>query len=78
MFLIGQIYVVQERALAREERAGQLETLRMPKLRLALLLRRVKGRILLHLDDEADLRAVAEVGHGETAHFLNERFSSQL
>lgn len=50
----------------------------MPKFAFLLLGRGVKCRILLHLDDEADLGRVAEVGDGKTAHFLNERFPGKL
>ena len=39
VLLEGHVDVVEQRTLAWQERAGQLETLRMPVLRLSLLLR---------------------------------------
>ena len=64
MLLVGQINVIEKRTLAWKECAGELETLSVPELGLALLARVVKGRVFFHLDDETDLSAVAEVSYG--------------
>ena len=50
----------------------------MPKLRFLLLRRCVKRLIFLHLDNETDFSAVAEIGNAKSAHFLNKGFSSEL
>lgn len=50
----------------------------MPELRLLLLGRRVKRRVLLHLNDEPYFGRVAEVSDSQCAHLLNERLTSQL
>ena len=50
----------------------------MPVLRLFLFLGSVEAWILFHLDNEADLSRVAEVGDSESWYFLNERLTSEF
>ena len=50
----------------------------MPELRFALLKRRIECRVLLHLNDESNLRRVAKVGHCKSADLLDEGLASQL
>lgn len=70
--------MIEERALAREESAGQLKGLCVPELALFLFNRRVKAHVLLHLDDESDLRAIAEVRDSQPANFLDERLPGEF
>ena len=53
--------MVEEGTLARQEGAGDLQALGVPELRLLLLLLRVPGGFLLHLQYEPDLGRVAEI-----------------
>lgn len=53
--MIRQVDMIEQRTLAWEECASQLERLCMPKLGLSLLNRRIKSGVFLHLNDEADL-----------------------
>lgn len=50
----------------------------MPVLALLLLRWRVKGRILLHLNDKADLGRVAEVADSQGGHFLDKALPSHF
>jgi len=78
VLLVRQIDVVEERTLAREEGAGDLEGLGMPELGLLVLHLGVPGGLLIHLEDEPDLSGVAEVGDAQEAHFGDERLPSEL
>ena len=78
VLLIRQVDVVQQGALSRQESASELKALRVPELGLFLLRGCVKRSILLHLDDEANLRAVAEIGDGESADLLDEGLTGEL
>ena len=78
MLLVRQVYVVEQWALARQESAGQLERLGVPELGLLLLDGGVERIVFFHLDDEADLGRVAEVGDGQPAHLLDKCLASQL
>ena len=78
VLLIRQVDVVQQGALSRQESAGELKALRVPELGLFLLRGCVKRSILLHLDDEANLGAVAEIGDGESADLLDEGLTGEL
>ena len=50
----------------------------MPKLRFLLLSRCVKRLIFLHLDNETDFSAVAEIGDTKSAYLLNKGFPCEL
>ncbi len=63
VLLVTNVDVVQEGALSGEERTRNLEGLRVPVLRLLLLHWGVEGGVFFHLDDEADLGAVAKIAH---------------
>ena len=70
--------MVQQRALAWQESAGEFERLGMPELGFALLERRVECCILLHLNDKSNLRRVAKVGNCKSADLLDKGLPSQL
>ena len=55
VLLVAQIDMIQERALPRQESAGNLEGLGMPVLGFLLLIRCVESHVLFHLNYEADL-----------------------
>ena len=78
MLLIGEVDVIEQRTLAWKESTSKLETLGVPELRLTLLARVIKGRVFFHLDDEANLSTVAEIGNSEATDFLDERFACEF
>lgn len=78
MLLVGQIDVVKQGAFAWQERTGQFKRLCVPELRLTLLCRRVERLVFLHLDYESNFGRVAEVGDGQAADFLDERFTGEF
>ena len=78
MFLVGEIDVVEERALAWQECTGQVKRLRVPEFGLTLLGRRVKRLVFLHLDYESNLGRVTEVGDGQATDFLDEGFTGEF
>jgi hypothetical protein len=78
VLLVTEVDVVEQGTLAWEEGACQFERLGVPELALLLLLRRFKALVLFHLNNEANFRRVAEIGHSERAHFLDEGFTREL
>jgi hypothetical protein len=72
VFLVTHVYVIKQRTLARQKRAADLQTLCMPVFTLLLFLGRVKGHILLHLNNKPDFRAVTEVADCEVRDLLDE------
>ena len=78
MLLKGHVDVVEQWALARQERARNLQTFGVPVLGFFLLLDCVERRIFLHLQNESDLSGITEIGHGQVADFQDEGFARQL
>ena len=84
VFLVGRVYVCDERALTRQKAARDLKRLSVPKLALRLDIGWLEGRVrercfvVFRVGQKSQFRGHAEVGHGEVADLFQNRIATQL